>query len=376
MVWYQTFEYAIGHWLQKATEHVIGCVLCSPGCFSLFRGRALMEDCVMKKYTTKSTEARHMVQYDQGEDRWLCTLLLKQKYRVEYCAASDSYTHAPEGFFEFFNQRRRWIPSTMANILDLLGDAKSVVKTNNSISMPFIFYQAVLMIGTILGPGTIFLMMVGSISAVMGLGLFNSLYFNMIPLLIFISLCFFAPQKWQLTAAFVISALYGLVMIAVVVGIVIQLKEDGLFAPASMFFVFMMAQIIITALLHPQEIGALPSFCVYYITIPSMYMLLIIYSLFNLNDVSWGTRETPKEDENVIVEQSSISATQGTIDKILGYLRSPNKLEEHSSMEFSCAGLFRCMLCTHPKEDENAMQLNIIAASLAKLNKKMQKLEK
>lgn len=90
MVWYQKFEYAIGHWLQKATEHVIGCVLCSPGCFSLFRGRALMENSVMKKYTTKSEEARHYVQYDQGEDRWLCTLILKQKYRVEYCAASDA----------------------------------------------------------------------------------------------------------------------------------------------------------------------------------------------------------------------------------------------------------------------------------------------
>ena len=37
MYWYQAFEYAIGHWLQKATEHVMGCVLCSPGCFSLFR---------------------------------------------------------------------------------------------------------------------------------------------------------------------------------------------------------------------------------------------------------------------------------------------------------------------------------------------------
>lgn len=67
MVWYQKFEYAIGHWLQKATEHMIGCVLCSPGCFSLFRGKALMDDNVMKKYTTKSIEARHYVQYDQGK---------------------------------------------------------------------------------------------------------------------------------------------------------------------------------------------------------------------------------------------------------------------------------------------------------------------
>lgn len=66
MAWYQIFEYAIGHWLQKATEHMIGCVLCSPGCFSLFRGKALMDDNVMRKYTTKSQEARHYVQYDQG----------------------------------------------------------------------------------------------------------------------------------------------------------------------------------------------------------------------------------------------------------------------------------------------------------------------
>ena len=55
-----------------------------------------------------------------GEDRWLCTLLLQQGYRVEYCAAADALTYAPEGFDEFYNQRRRWSPSTMANIMDLL----------------------------------------------------------------------------------------------------------------------------------------------------------------------------------------------------------------------------------------------------------------
>ena len=67
--WYQKFEYAVGHWLQKATEHVLGCVLCSPGCFSLFRGSALIDDNVMRKYATPPTEARHHIQFDQGEDR-------------------------------------------------------------------------------------------------------------------------------------------------------------------------------------------------------------------------------------------------------------------------------------------------------------------
>lgn len=66
MVWYQKFEYAVGHWLQKTAEHVFGCVLCSPGCFSLFRASALMDDNVLRRYTTTATRASEYVQYDQG----------------------------------------------------------------------------------------------------------------------------------------------------------------------------------------------------------------------------------------------------------------------------------------------------------------------
>jgi chitin synthase len=60
---------------------------------------------------------------------------------VEYCAASDALTYAPEGFYEFFNQRRRWTPSTMANIMDLLTDWKNVTKKNAEITLAYIFYQ-------------------------------------------------------------------------------------------------------------------------------------------------------------------------------------------------------------------------------------------
>lgn len=66
VVWYQKFEYAVGHWLQKAAEHILGCVLCCPGCFSLFRGSALIDDNVVKTYTKKPTKALHYVQFEQG----------------------------------------------------------------------------------------------------------------------------------------------------------------------------------------------------------------------------------------------------------------------------------------------------------------------
>ena len=64
---------------------------------------------------------------------------------MEYSAASDAYTHAPESFNEFFIQRRRWIPSTIANIIDLLETAKETKKINRDISTPYMIYQWILM---------------------------------------------------------------------------------------------------------------------------------------------------------------------------------------------------------------------------------------
>ena len=58
--------------------HFTGCVLCSPGCFSMFRGSALMDDNVMNMYTTKATEARHYVQYDQG--KYQCISYIRNPY--------------------------------------------------------------------------------------------------------------------------------------------------------------------------------------------------------------------------------------------------------------------------------------------------------
>ena len=42
--------------------------------------------------------------FPSGEDRWLCTLLLKRGWRVAYSAAADAYTFAPEKFEEFYKQ--------------------------------------------------------------------------------------------------------------------------------------------------------------------------------------------------------------------------------------------------------------------------------
>ncbi|XP_076458865.1 chitin synthase chs-2-like [Babylonia areolata] len=353
MVWYQKFEYAVSHWLQKSTEHILGCVLCSPGCFSLFRGSALMDDNVMKRYTTPPTEARHYVQYDQGEDRWLCTLLLQQGHRVEYCAASDSYTFAPEGFYEFYNQRRRWTPSTMANIIDLLGDWKNTTRNNQDISVLYIIYQLSLLASGIITPGTIFLLIVGAISnATEGaIPLYAGLLLNGIPIVIFVVLCFKADSATQLAYAGVLSILYTIIMMLVLVGIIRGAAENGFCSVSTSFLLGVAGVFVITALLHPMECTALLHGCLYFLSIPSMSMLLLIYSLANLDNVSWGTREVksaapPPPNQQAPQTAPKKADSSNFIKEALSKLADTKTVV--SDYAFSFGNLFRCMCC--PKE--------------------------
>ncbi|CAO1401711.1 unnamed protein product [Diamesa hyperborea] len=382
MVWYQKFEYAIGHWLQKATEHMIGCVLCSPGCFSLFRGKGLMDDNVMKKYTTRSDEARHYVQYDQGEDRWLCTLLLQRGYRVEYSAASDAYTHCPEGFNEFYNQRRRWVPSTIANIMDLLGDYKRTIKVNDNISLLYVFYQMLLIGGTILGPGTIFLMLVGAFVAAFRIDNWTSFHYNIVPILLFMFVCFTCKSSIQLLLAQILSTMYALIMMAVIVGTALQLGEDGIGSPSAIFLISMVGSFFIAACLHPQEFWCIASGIIYLLSIPSMYLLLILYSIINLNVVSWGTREVvakkTKKELAAEKKEAESAVKQRKKKSLLGFLQgsSGSSDDDEGSIDISVAGLFRCLLCTHGKTSDEKTQLLHIADSLDSLKKKLDSLER
>ncbi|XP_051245642.1 chitin synthase chs-2-like isoform X2 [Dicentrarchus labrax] len=293
MVWYQKFEYAVGHWLHKTAEHVFGCVLCSPGCFSLFRAAALMDDNVMKRYTIKATKAKHHIQYDQGEDRWLCTLLLKQGWRVEYNAASDAYTNAPEEFKEFYNQRRRWGPSTMANIVDLLGSGTLVTKRNPSMSKPYMFYQLFSLVSSILAPSTVVLMIAGSLTVLLDIHPNIALVLSLTPPAIFLGISFKIKSDTQILIAAVLSILYAFVMMIAALSIIGNMvKDKTIMTPSSLFLIALATFYLLTALMHPQEVGLVCFGLLYILCIPSAYMLLAIYSMVNMNNVSWGTRET------------------------------------------------------------------------------------
>lgn len=58
------------------------------------------------------------------------------------------------------------------------------------------------MIGTILGPGTIFLMMVGAMNSVTGMSNMQALILNLIPIGIYVAVCLTCKSEIQVTRIF------------------------------------------------------------------------------------------------------------------------------------------------------------------------------
>lgn len=56
----------------------------------------------------------------------------------------------------------------------------------------------------------------------------------------------------------------------------------------TIYFAFLAAMFMLTALLHPKELYCLFHFLWYLLCLPSAYLILMIYSICNLTDSSWG----------------------------------------------------------------------------------------
>ena len=130
----QVYEYFISHHLTKAFESVFGGVTCLPGCFSMYRikARKLNDDdwvpIIVKPEVTKEYSQSTVATLHQknllllGEDRFLTTLLLRTfpNRKMVFCPRARCRTEVPHTFRMLLSQRRRWINSTVHNLMELV----------------------------------------------------------------------------------------------------------------------------------------------------------------------------------------------------------------------------------------------------------------
>ncbi|KAI7618162.1 glycosyltransferase family 2 protein, partial [Hortaea werneckii] len=126
----QVYEYYISHNLTKAFESLFGSVTCLPGCFTMYRIRAaesgkplFVSREIVEDYSQIRVDTLHMKNLlHLGEDRFLTTLLLKHhsKFKTKYIMRAHAWTIAPDSWAVFMSQRRRWINSTVHNLIELI----------------------------------------------------------------------------------------------------------------------------------------------------------------------------------------------------------------------------------------------------------------
>ncbi|WAR56834.1 hypothetical protein PtB15_7B685 [Puccinia triticina] len=130
----QVFEYYISHHLAKAFESVFGGVTCLPGCFSMYRLKArrlndgdwvpiLAQPEICREYSQSVVTTLHQKNLLLlGEDRFLTTLMIRTfpARKMMFCPQAKCRTLVPDEFAVLVSQRRRWINSTIHNLMELV----------------------------------------------------------------------------------------------------------------------------------------------------------------------------------------------------------------------------------------------------------------
>ncbi|KAL0137609.1 glycosyltransferase family 2 protein [Mucor lusitanicus] len=130
----QVFEYYISHHQSKAFESIFGGVTCLPGCFCMYRIKApkgpdgywvpiLANPDIVERYSENVVDTLHKKNLLLlGEDRYLSTLMLRTfpNRKMMFVPQAVCKTVVPDTFMVLLSQRRRWINSTIHNLMELL----------------------------------------------------------------------------------------------------------------------------------------------------------------------------------------------------------------------------------------------------------------
>ncbi|KAI8338258.1 chitin synthase [Chlamydoabsidia padenii] len=126
----QVYEYYISHHLSKAFESLFGSVTCLPGCFCMYRIRTpvkneplIISPKIINEYKDNHVDTLHKKNLlHLGEDRYLTTLMMKHfpNYKMKFTPYAICQTVAPDRWQVLLSQRRRWINSTIHNLLEVV----------------------------------------------------------------------------------------------------------------------------------------------------------------------------------------------------------------------------------------------------------------
>lgn len=195
-------------------------------------------------------------------------------------------TEAPSTLVGFIKQRRRWINSTIVNMVLLLRSVKRPA------SFPLIASLGLELVSTFTLPTTVLLMFISTFE---GMGLYKPFVVGIVIMWCVVLILFSMTATAERSAGIfkVSSSVGGFLMAMTVVQIVQNLDQYwGMAWVELIVLVGWFFMILAAALIHGQwkSIACVIAPLSWFFLSPCTYMIVPIFALCNFDDVSWGTR--------------------------------------------------------------------------------------
>jgi chitin synthase len=309
----QTFEYKISSILDKTMESVFGYISVLPGAFSAYRYEALLGD-PLKMYfhhlkTPLDAQEPFTANMYLAEDRVLCYELVAKKnhnYTLHYVWKAKARTDVPTKLVDLIRQRRRWLNGSLfALIYALLGWGRLLKYSSHNIfrkmllTLQFVYY--LLMVGmqwfSVGNLYLVFFFFIGSriLSLPNGLIWYQVLTGVFLSLLLLQAVIALGNKPNKVSGLYSLSTfLYGVYTVTSTIIFIVQCFDSEFSFEKSPLLLGSLigtfGSIFLVAILYRSFMEVLVAF-IPYMFLSNMYLIIFpIYSLCNIHDISWGTK--------------------------------------------------------------------------------------
>lgn len=305
----QHFEYKIANILDKSLESVCGFISVLPGAFSAYRFEAVCGEPLRKYFHHIENKGETVSPFEANmylaEDRILCFELFAKKdqnWTLHYIMDSMAETDVPTTLIDLMKQRRRWINgSFFALIYALLGFWRVWFQTNHSIlrklvaTVEFLYYSLSLTLTWFL-IGLFYLTIYYSTRIIFEDSLVALVILMALVAIIMLQFfCGLADNKpAQFSTAYHLSSLtLAILFMFVSVVTIIKLFDDIssyqswvlLSSIAASFGIYFIAAVV-----YGELMSIFLSLSQYWALIPTFTVIFPVFSMCNVHDISWGTK--------------------------------------------------------------------------------------
>jgi len=340
----QRFEYKVANILDKAMESAFGYISVLPGAFSAYRYEALLGEPLERYFHHLTTPLEKARPFESNmylaEDRILCYELVAkkgQKYILEYVKNAQAKTDVPNQLPALIKQRRRWLNGSLFALLyALLNWQKIITQTAHpwyrkvSFCVQFLFYILVTTMSWFsiaIFYVTFYLVLKNMLgNAFLYVAAPRYTFMGLIVLQILLGL---GNKPHRVKSLYNVSAaLFGMLLIMTTVFGVIQLAtaNKGISINVVLSVLGTVGGIFIISAFYSSFETVLLSFVPYLFYSCTWIVVFPIYSLCNLHDVSWGTKDI--DSANISDISHLILANKGNEEQVQALLR---QLEERKA---------------------------------------------